>query len=188
MENSQPLFNLKNIQVGHYVTLAGGLGFTVSEVTFSEHADEKDKVALVLTRYDKTKTEFTKKTTVVTHNGYFTREGEPSAYDIVRVSNPDRIAFKTKAGVHPDDVNLVDKLKQYGGDAKVRTRNHYWFIVKVCAWDQNTKVITLKMENLTGNDQSTRLNNYLDNGLFLNIGETPENRFNPFDIVEVLSL
>ena len=56
MENSQPLFNLKNIQVGHYVTLAGGLGFTVSEVTFSEHADEKDKVALVLTRYDKTKT------------------------------------------------------------------------------------------------------------------------------------
>lgn len=172
------IFDMRNIRIGQYVTLACGLGFNVIDTVFAN-----ESVGLILSRIDKSQGTRIKKSLSVTPEGFYIGKDQPTMYDIVRVSDEYREGFLTKAGVLDTPVDLYREREMLQGlQCKVKTRNCYWFSISVVNVDLQNKLITLQMESPT-TASAPRVNTYHFNGKLQN-SET-SNFFSPFDIIEV---
>lgn len=183
IENKSNEFDMRNIRIGQYVTMACGLGYNVIDVV-----EGKSSVGLVLSRMDRNLDRRIKKTMTVDFNGFYVGEHEPTMYDIVRVSDEYREQiFKTRAALKDLKLDLIKELNQQTGmQSKVKTRNGYWFNVSIVNLDKDNQLLTLKMESPT-TSTDPRINTYYLNGKLQNTMDA-ENFFSPFDIIAVNSL
>lgn len=174
------LFDLKNLQPQDYLTLACGLGFTVETVQVG-----KDAVYLEVSRFDKSKGVRIQKNLSFTFDGFFIASKKPTMYDVVRVSDVQRTIYPTSAGMLDFKINLMAQLDVNGIQHKVRTRNNYWFNVNHISYDNETKQFTLKMSNITGDNESAKINQYYNTGQIIGSADSRGSFYSPFDIVEV---
>lgn len=179
-------FDLTKLQVGHYITLACGLGFTVDMIV-----PHPEVIALQISRYDRNKDVRIKKTITTTKKGFYLANEAPTMYDVVRVSDLDRTPHMTEAGayIYGLKIDIVEflKVKKYL-HIKVRTRNNFWFNCQVVSVDQKTNMVVFKMESLTGDNSQPRINSYHTNGLSQQTVESQGSYYNPFDIIEIKTL
>ena len=174
------LFDLKNLQPRDYITLACGLGFTVDTVQIG-----KDAVYLQVSRFDKKTDTRIAKCLSFTFDGFFTETKQPSMYDVVRVSDAARTPHATVAGTIDFKIDLRAQLGQDCVQRKVRTRNNYWFNVNHIAYDKDTGQFSIKLSNITGDNSSSKINQYYNNGQIINSIDSRGSFYSPFDIVEV---
>lgn len=174
------LFNLKDLQPQDYITIASGLGFTVDTVTVGA-----DAVYLQVSRFDKIKQTRIAKCLSFTFDGFFSKTEEPTMYDVVRVSDISRTPHATKAGKVDFKIDLMAQLGQDCVQRKVRTRNNFWFTVNHISYDKDTKQFSIKLGNITGDNESSKINQYYNNGQMVNSVDSRGSFYSPFDIVEV---
>lgn len=174
------LFDLKLLQPQDYITLACGLGFTVDTVKVGT-----DAVYLQVSRFDKRTQTRIFKNTSFTFDGFYSPTKQPSMYDVVRVSDSTRTPHATLAGTLDFKIDLMAQLGQECVQRKVRTRNNYWFNVNHIAYDKDTQQFSIKMGNITGDNASSKINQYYNNGKLINTVDSRGSFYSPFDIVEV---
>lgn len=177
---TQEHYDLRKIKIGEYITLACGLGFTVSTVMVKD-----DNVFLEVYRYDKQKQCEVRKALSFTADGFYSPTKEPTMYDVVRVSDLTRTPYPTKAGTLDFNINLIKQLGQDCIQRKVRTRNNYWFNVNHIAYDKDTDLFSIKMGNITSGNESAKVNMYYNNGKSAAAVESCGTYYSPFDIIEV---
>lgn len=183
MQN-QNIKNVSEANLGDYVILASGLGFTVTEIKISPI---KKLVLLGLKRHDKKLNENQHTQIIVTDEGFYLGTKEPNLNDVVRISDVTRKVFLTPAGQTSNQpIDLFAAFNNEHPHVKVQTRNGFWFNVD-SVHNYGDGYLALKLGQIASVCKS-RQRLYSARGRTQHSEEAAETYFDPYDIVRVEAL